>query len=280
MKRLPIATALAALSLAAAPPAAAEATRSVSLGAAASPGPVVTGALRPGWQDGGGRRMAGVELRLAPGWKTYWRAPGEAGIPPVFDWAGSQNVAGVRIHWPQPHAFRLNGLQSIGYAGEVVLPLEVTPRDPSRPVRLRARMDLGVCRDVCVPAELAFDGWLEGAGAPDRAIRAALADRPATAREAGLHGLSCTVEPIRDGLRVTATMALRPRGGAEAVVIEPPSDDIWVSDSSVLRQGDRLTAVADLVAGGGSPFALDRGGITVTVLDAQGTVEHRGCPAP
>jgi DsbC/DsbD-like thiol-disulfide interchange protein len=260
-------------------PVRAEQTRSVTIPSAEAP--VVTGGIRQGWQTDTGKRIAGVEFRLAPGWKTYWRAPGDAGIPPSFDWSGSENVAHARILWPRPIVFETNGLRSIGYHGDVVLPVEVTPRDPSRPVHLRAMVDLGVCRDVCVPAHLSLDAPLSGAGAPDAMIRAALADRPATAAEAGLSGLSCTVTPIRDGLRIQAAMTLPPQGGAdETVVIEPPHPAIWASEAQVTRNGNRLVAVADLVDTTGAPFALDRSALTVTVLGTQGAVEHRGCPAP
>lgn len=260
-------------------PAMAEQTRSVSIPSAETP--VVTGGIREGWKTDTGTRIAGVEFRLAPGWKTYWRAPGDAGIPPSFDWSASENVAHARIIWPRPIVFETNGLRSIGYAGDVVLPVEVTPRDPSRPVRLRASVDLGVCSDVCVPAHLTLDAGLAGPGAPDATIRAAMADRPATAAEAGLTGLSCTVTPIRDGLRVQAQMTLPSQGGAdETVVIEPPHPAIWASEAQVTRSGTRLVAVADLVDTTGAPFALDRSAVTVTVLGTKGAVEHRGCPAP
>ena len=68
-----------------------------------------------GWQMQNGHHMAGLSLQLAPDWKTYWRAPGEAGIPPLFDWSGSTNVQSVRVHWPSPVVFHLNGMQTIGY---------------------------------------------------------------------------------------------------------------------------------------------------------------------
>lgn len=257
----------------------AEQTRSVTIPAGETS--VIAGAIRQGWQTGAGKRIAGVELRLAPGWKTYWRAPGDAGIPPAFDWSGSENLASARVLWPRPIVFYLNGMRSIGYHGDVVLPVEVTPRDPSRPVKLRAAVDLGVCRDVCVPAHLRLEAGLSGTGAPDAAIRAAIADRPATADEAGLRGLSCSVTPIRDGLRIEATMTLPPQGGRdETVVLEPSDPSIWSSEASVMRSGNRLVAVADLVDGTGAPFALDRSGLTVTVLGDRGAVEHLGCPAP
>ncbi|MFN3973210.1 MAG: protein-disulfide reductase DsbD domain-containing protein [Gemmobacter sp.] len=260
--------------------AASEQTRSLSIPQAAREAPVITGSVRPGWRTEAGGRIAGVELRLAPGWKTYWRAPGDSGIPPLFDWSRSENVKSARILWPRPEVSVTNGLRTIGYHGTVVLPVEVTPRDPAQPMRLRGHVDLGVCRDVCIPAELTLDAGIAGPGAADPAIRAALKARPATAREAGLTGLTCRVEPIRDGLRVHAEMTLPPQGGAETVVVEPAHPGIWVSDAAVTRRGNRLVAVAEMVDPSGAPFVLDRSALVVTVLGQTGAVEHRGCPAP
>ncbi len=239
------------------------------------------GSLHPGWQTATGTHIAGFEIQLAPGWKTYWRAPGDAGIPPQFDWSGSENVGSVRIHWPAPEVIDQNGLTTIGYHGDVVLPVEVTPRDPARPVHLRARMGFGVCKDICVPAELTFDTKLMTPGTTDRALKAALANRPHSAGERGLKNLACTVEPIRDGLRLRAEMQLPPQGpGHEVVVIEAAEEGVWVSGSTVTRDGARLVAVADLVGPTAAPFALSRAGLTVTVIGPKGAVEARGCPAP
>lgn len=231
--------------------------------------------LLPGWQEKDGNRIAGIRLDLQPGWKTYWRAPGEAGIPPEFDWSASDNVAGVRIHWPSPHVFSLNGMRTVGYSDGVVLPIEITPRDPSQPVSLKAHVAMGVCKDICVPVEVEFRAVLDGAGAPDGAIRAALADAPERDGRA-----ACSVDPISDGLRVTAEVALPDTGGDEMVVIEPREADIWVSEATVTRQGGRIVAVADLVPPAGAPFALDRGAMRLTVLGDNRVVEIAGCPAP
>ena len=121
-----------------------------------------------------GGRMAAVELQLAPGWKTYWRSPGDAGIPPTFDWSGSENVKSVHIHWPAPEVFEANGMQTIGYHERLVLPVEVTPEDPARPVRLSVEMSLGVCDEICMPAIVDLTADLSAPGAPDAAIQAAL----------------------------------------------------------------------------------------------------------
>jgi DsbC/DsbD-like thiol-disulfide interchange protein len=240
--------------------------------------PPVSAQILNGWQTDTGTQMTGLKLHLAPGWKTYWRAPGEAGIPPSFDWSGSDNVKSARIHWPAPHVFETSGLQSIGYAGDVVLPVEFAPRDPGAPMRLVGQVDIGVCRDICVPATLRVDVALAAPGAPDPAIKAALAARPLQAGKAGVKGATCRIEPIRDGLRLTANLVLPPTGGAEAVVIEAGSPDIWVSESEVTRDGTRLTASADLVAPSGEPFGLDRAGLVLTVVGSARAVEIRGCP--
>lgn len=237
--------------------------------------PPVEARLLTGWQEAGGNRIVGVRIDLLPGWKTYWRAPGEAGIPPVFDWNGSDNVASVRLHWPTPHVFDQSGMRTVGYDGGVVWPLEIVPHDPSRPIDLRATVTMGVCKDICVPVEVDFRALLEGPGAPDGSISAALADAPDREGRA-----SCRVEPIADGLRVTATLAVPRAGADEMVVFEPGEPDIWVSDAELTRQGGQLVAVADLVPPQGQPFALDRSALRLTVLGDDRVFELAGCAAP
>ena len=241
---------------------------------------VLKAALLPGWQMATGAHMAGVKLELAPGWKTYWRSPGDAGIPPEFDWAGSENLKSVRIHWPAPVAFHTNGYLTIGYKGGVVLPLELEPRDPSQPVVLRTKVELGICRDICMPAMIELQTRLDPPGKPDAAIKAALAAQPAAGKEAGLVSAKCQIEPIADGLRVTATLTLPAQGGTEAVAFETADPRVWVSESQTHRQGTTLVASAELVGPGGQPFALDRSTVTMTVIADQGAVEIRGCAAP
>lgn len=241
---------------------------------------VLQASVLTGWQTEDGTQMLALRLVLAPGWKTYWRSPGDAGIPPEFDWSASRNLGALRIHWPAPSVFHTAGFTTIGYHDELVLPVEVAPLDPSRPVDLAVTIDLGICRDICLPASLALTARIEAPGAPDPAIRAALAARPRSGAEAGLSGISCGVEPIRDGLRLTATLALPAPGGSETVAIETGDRRVWVSEAQASRQGGKLTAVADLVPPDAAPFALDRSGVTVTVISDTGAVEITGCPAP
>lgn len=241
---------------------------------------VVQGDFRTGWQVKPGTHMAALHIDLAPSWKTYWRAPGDAGIPPSFNWSGSENLKSVRFHWPRPSVFDLNGTKTVGYHDQLILPIEVVAADPSRPVHLRAMIDLGVCLDICIPATLSLDAVLQGPGAPDALIDAALAAVPQTAAQAGLAGIGCMVDPIDDGLRVTARMQIPQLGPDETVVFESGVDGVWVSEAVADRSGGTLTAASDMVPPTGAPFALDRSGVTLTVISMDRAVEIRGCPAP
>lgn len=241
---------------------------------------VLSASILAGWTTKDGTQMAALHLQLAPGWKTYWRAPGDAGIPPVFDWSASENVSSIRLHWPRPSVFDLNGMKSIGYHDDLVLPVEVTPIDPSRPILLRLKADLGVCKDICMPAALDIESPLQSDGHGDAAIRAALDSQPVSARKAGVATVTCQVEPIRDGLRVTADVTMPVQGKAETVVFESGLAGVWVSEAQTTRQGAVLTAIAEMVPPNGKPFALERGKVTLTVIGTDRAVEIRGCPAP
>lgn len=242
-----------------------------------APGDLIRAELLPGWREPDGRHFAALHLRLAPQWKTYWRAPGDAGIPPQFDWSGSENLGRVTVHWPRPTVFDFEGMTTIGYLQDVVLPVEVEPQDPSRPMHLQARVDLGICKDVCVPAEVSMEGALPAPGAADAAIAAALAARPLDSTTGGIEMADCSVAEISDGLQVTARLRLPPGPAAETVVMEPGAP-VWVSDSTVSRDGNLLTAVADMVPGPGQSFTLDPAALRLTVLSGSHAVELIGCP--
>ncbi|WP_407947234.1 protein-disulfide reductase DsbD domain-containing protein [Phaeovulum vinaykumarii] len=229
--------------------------------------------LRPGWQTPDGAHMAALDLRLEPGWKTYWRAPGDAGVPPRFDFSGSRNLGAVRFHWPTPQVFDLNGMRSIGYKDALVLPLEITPRDPARPVHLSAKIEIGLCNHICMPVALTLSGDLDGKGTPDPAIRAALGATPRPAPGAA----RCDVSPIRDGLRLRAEITAPNLGGNEVTLVELPGADIWVSETRTRREKGHLVSEADLVPPEAQPFALDRSRVVLTVLGRTGAVEIAGC---
>ncbi|HIC65758.1 MAG TPA: hypothetical protein EYO87_07165, partial [Paracoccus sp.] len=95
-----------------------------------------------GVAPGAGTISAGLYLRLGKDWKTYWRSPGEVGIPPSIDWSGSSNVAETEFLWPAPQRFTAFGIENFGYHEEVVFPISITLKNPDAPVELRARVSL------------------------------------------------------------------------------------------------------------------------------------------
>ena len=262
-------------------PAAAALLLGVSLGStgavAQSAADVVDITVVPGWQTEDGTHMAGLRVTLQPGWKTYWRVPGDAGIPPDFRFDGSRNIASAALMWPRPDVFMTYGIETIGYATEVVLPIELSPRDAGAPMTLSAQASIGVCKDICLPVELHVSGVIEpGAGLEDLSIKAALGLVPGR-----LHGAQarCAVDPIADGMRLTATLDVPSQGAQERVFVEPDNPAIWVSLADVSRTGGQVRAEMDLVPPQAKPFALDRSALRFTIVGDSGAVEVMGCTA-
>jgi DsbC/DsbD-like thiol-disulfide interchange protein len=102
----------------------------------------------------GGGELAGFEIALAPGAITYWRDPGDSGLPPTLDFSLSDNVASVEPDFPAPKRIKeADGGEAFGYDGSVVFPLRVKLRDPAKPATLRLNADFAVCEKVCLPAK-------------------------------------------------------------------------------------------------------------------------------
>jgi DsbC/DsbD-like thiol-disulfide interchange protein len=200
--------------------------------------------LIAGAPDAGAR--AALEVRLKNGWHTYWRYPGDAGVPPKFDFTKSDNVKAVTVLWPAPQRITEEGLVAIGYAGDVVLPLAIVPQNPAKPVTLRLKLDYAVCEKLCVPADGKAELTLKAGGASqaparqgllsqgsppprlaanDAAIAAALAKVP---KKLALgDGTPLAIRAVRRGTeasRARATVDVAAPAGAEvALFVEGPT---------------------------------------------------------
>src|SRR5947207_9649791 len=98
--------------------------------------------------------LGGIAFQLQPGWKTYWRTPGDSGVPPRFDFSRSDNVEAVTVLWPAPMKFDDGaGGFSLGYKKQVVLPLRIVAKNNDKPVTLRAHLSYAVCDKLCIPVE-------------------------------------------------------------------------------------------------------------------------------
>lgn len=237
--------------------------------------PGITSAqLLPGHVAPDGTRITALDLRLKPGWKTYWRSPGDSGVPPQFDWSGAANVAQATPLWPRPEVIESGGERTLGYHDRLVLPIALTPAAPGQPMAGQVAIDLGVCENVCVPVHVLLDlPAPEPAGAPaDPLIAAALSRAP----DQGKAALDCTLTDIADGVQVAAGLAASadPDTVAAMELAEP---GVWVSQPDLRHEDGRLTATADFVGPTGKPFALDPAKVRLTLIDPQGAVEYQGC---
>jgi len=108
--------------------------------------------LVAGKQDGA-NWSAGIEIRLKAGAHTYWRSPGDSGVPPTFDFAGSANFKSADVKFPAPRRMEEAGMQIFGYEGNVVFPVQITASDPERPVSVAVHFQYAACEKICMPAE-------------------------------------------------------------------------------------------------------------------------------
>ncbi|WP_298806439.1 protein-disulfide reductase DsbD domain-containing protein [uncultured Lentibacter sp.] len=227
-----------------------------------------------GWLQPDGTRMAALEITLAPGWHTYWRAPGDAGIPPSFDWQGSRNLAAVAPAWPRPEVYRQNGMRSIVYTERLVLPLALTPQTAGQPIALKGRVEIGVCKDICVPLHLMLEETLPPETTAAReAIVAALATVPRqTAQD-----VRCDTRIGRRGLLLTLTARLPGLGAPEDAAIETGDPLVWATDPELRRTGQTLTLTTELIHTLSGAFALNRSALRVTLIGANTAVDIQGC---
>ena len=167
---------------------------------------------------------AGIELRLAPGWKTYWRYPGDSGIPPRFDFAKSRNVKSVTVRWPAPQRLADESGTSIGYKHDVIFPLDVVPEDRGKPVTLSLAIDYGVCEKICVPVDAKAELTITGKPtAQDARIAAADARVPKPA-VLGQDGMPSIRAIKREGARIVVDVAY-PAGESVDLFAEGPTAD-------------------------------------------------------
>ncbi len=219
----------------------------------------------------------GLEFKLQPGWKIYWRSPGDAGYPPRIDWAKSKNVASAQFQWPVPERFSVLGLETLGYKDEVILPLKVEPVEPGKPVALRADISYLTCDEICVPHQVKL-----GLDLP-----AAAAKPSDQANVLARYSSKVPLEGPRQDLAIAA-VSLAPKG--EDVVLKVKATaakafanpDLYVEGPEgafftrpkVSYATDAKTAVLTLTAGGVPQKEFEAAPLRLTLVDNGRAMEH------
>ena len=215
---------------------------------------------------------AGLEIELQPGWKTYWRSPGDAGFPVSVDWSGSVNVAAATLSWPVPHRFSLFGLDTFGYEEHVIFPIDLRPATVGEPVVLNAKVNYLVCHDICIP----YDAQLRlelpsGAATPTdhaQSINRFVAQVPG---DGARHGLTLEraalggteAEPV---LEVVARSSIAPFDKPDLIVEAPPGFHVGAPVIGTSDGGLRATFALPITVNEGAPPLRDAA-LTLTLVD-------------
>ncbi|MGJ0506379.1 MAG: protein-disulfide reductase DsbD domain-containing protein [Methylocystis sp.] len=226
----------------------APASGSVSQVRLLSAGPLAEGAYR-----------AGVEISLTPKTVTYWRQPGEAGSPPVFDFSKSVNVAKVETQYPAPKRIDEAGTVVAGYDETVIFPLKVTPKDPGAPVTLEMHLDYAACGKICLPAKADLSLALPQSGASPFAVAIAAAEKRVPVR------LGAAEAKKRFKLTKTGDGAWRLKAGAAQDVFAEVAEPLFIESK---REGADFALT--LFSTGEQPKSADA---TLTVVTDKGAFE-------
>jgi DsbC/DsbD-like thiol-disulfide interchange protein len=219
-----------------------------------------------------GMLRAGVEVRLAPGWKTYWRYAGDSGVPPRFDFTRSKNLKSVEVGWPAPRAWRDETGTVIGYKHEVIFPLRITAQDAGQPVTLVLAFDYAICQRLCVPvsgkAQLQIPPSVSVDDAALAAAEARVPTKSAVGADAPLSIRAVAQEGDGPQPRIVVDVAAPP-GEKVELFAEGPADDWALPVPEPAGQGpggtQRFTFVLD-----GAPPGVDPKGATLLLTAVAG----------
>ena len=165
-----------------------------------------------------------VEIALQPGYKTYWRTPGDSGVPPTFDWSKSENLGSVTVKWPAPKWFFDGSGYAIGYGGRTRFPVSVVAQDKSKPLIVKLNLDYAVCKEICIPAKAEASLRLPAA---TEAVSLPLAE-PFTGNIPRRVGLGETI----DGIAIAAV-----EGPVDALVVRARVPQDAAADSRLFVEG-------------------------------------------
>ena len=101
--------------------------------------------------------QVGLEFKLEPEWKIYWKNPGDAGLPPEINFSQSQNIYSYEVQWPLPTRIKeTEDLISNVYLNKVVLPIKLIFKNLDEPIFLNGNLKFQVCKTICIPMETNF----------------------------------------------------------------------------------------------------------------------------
>jgi suppressor for copper-sensitivity B len=218
--------------------------------------------------------QAGLHIRLEPGWKTYWRSPGDSGVPTIVNWSASKNISVSGLRWPVPHRSVVSGYQSFVYEDEVVLPVKLQVQDAGQVIHLQADVNYAVCKEICVPLQALLSLDLEpGANAKGgkvhrRLLKKYMAKVPGPEKSSGLRVLSIALSGIGDKQMLNVVIEGRQRLVDPRMFVEAKQPFSFSIPKLVVSKDSKQAHFTFSVSGGRKKSPLAGNRIIVTVADA------------
>jgi DsbC/DsbD-like thiol-disulfide interchange protein len=221
-----------------------------------SKGPLSSARLISAGGLSGGVYHAAVEITLKGNAHTYWRNPGDAGAPPVFHFESSSNLADARPKFPAPMRIAEDGLDVFGYLRSVVIPIEIKPRDPGKPVEFSMRLQYAACERICIPAEADATSTLSPVAAATPFTDAVAAANAALPTPLAKGGPALRVAAKPGAPKPTWSIAFEPPVGAGADLFSEAPEG-WFFDTKRAADGGFDLILEEKPADANSPVAVE-----------------------
>lgn len=221
---------------------------------------------------------SGVEIALEGAAHTYWRLPGDGGVPPIFDFSASTNLKSASVRYPAPERSGEPGVQVFGYAGEVIFPFSVTPVDPAKPVTLKLHLTYAACDKICVPGNAQLTLKLEPGGKSAASMARIMDYEALVPRPLGTPGAPrLEVTAIATDGAQKWRAAISPSAGKTAdIFAEGPEG--WYFDTRRLDDGVFEITLAERPSSVAKDAPVPP--VTLTLTGEKGAYEHRATLPP
>ena len=231
--------------------------------------------LLKGWRQDDGSHIAAIDIKLDKNWKTYWRVASAGGIPPLFDWTGSDNIGSVDFHWPVPSIIEEYGYTTVGYKDRLVLPFTITPTNPEAQISVDVSVQFGVCDDVCIPVEQSLQALLPmRLGFDQEVINATLSRQVEDASAGGVKAV-CDLAKAEDGMAIGVEVEGEMNFAAADLVFIEYSGDGWMAQRETHVAGEKLHSSALYYTEAVDDFLSSN--LLLTVLTGGRAFEISGC---
>ncbi len=233
-----------------------------------------------GWQKKNGEYQASLLFLLNPGWKTYWRNPGDTGLKPSFDWSESQNLDSANVLWPHPLIFNETGVVIYGFKSQLLLPILIKPDHALENTDLNLKLEFGVCSDICIPILAALSKSNIGNGTQQEIIqiRKALNELPKIATENQKKKIKCKIQPKKKIINVAFKSSLITTINKNTHgILEYNDPNTWLTSQSSKLVGKDLFLSANINQFDDSNLMIDRSKVQITLINEGSNLTVLGC---